>query len=162
MLDHFKNILGDLEKTFLRNANIKLKFYCEKNDTQLESSLFLIKDGEIIFHKNFKYLEKQELINEVQNKLENNITNSTFIDIADNIEMTNPFLSRIKFYNLNLVQTKYKNVSLSNISQSNFILPNNNSRLTRFILAMIIVMITSLMCFVFIKSSVDWVSLILF
>jgi hypothetical protein len=61
-------------------------------------------------------------------------------------------------YGMNLLQTSLSDTSDVFNHQGIFILAEQeNNRFTRFLWAMLIVMITSISCFMFVKSSVDWV-----
>jgi len=61
-------------------------------------------------------------------------------------------------YGMNLLQTSLSDDSNVFSHHGVFILAEQeNNRFTRFLWAMLIVMITSISCFMFVKSSVDWV-----
>ena len=82
----------------------------------------------------------------------------SFLEIETKVKFVNAKESKFPIYNLNLIQSSIKADSFTKLDKGFFILAEQtNNRLIRFIWAMLIVIVSSFGCFIFIKSSVDWV-----
>ena len=61
-------------------------------------------------------------------------------------------------YNLNLVETKLEFNPIDFVNSSYLILSEQSpNRLSRFFLAIFIVLVSSIICFLLVKYSIDWV-----
>jgi len=79
--------------------------------------------------------------------------NHHFTDTVGNsriVSLQNQFI-------LNLAETNLKNLQSNPKKSDNDILGEKSNRLGRFFLALFIVIISSLLCFMFVKYSIDWV-----
>ena len=72
-------------------------------------------------------------------------------------------ISLPKKYNLNLSQTKLEYNPLDYINKNNLILiEQSTNRLSRFFLSLVIVFVSSILCFLLVKYSIDWVKFNIF
>jgi translation elongation factor EF-1alpha len=82
----------------------------------------------------------------------------SFLEIETKVEFINEDESFLnENYSMNMIQTKIEHISANDLRQGYFILAQQTpNRLFRFLGAFLIVLVQSLGCFLFIKSSVDW------
>ncbi len=107
----------------------------------------------------------------ISNKIENSISSSHSLKSTNQLkrktdeEVFTSFLEKENFNfndaieNSRIVSLKNQYIlNLSQINQKNTILDEKSNRLGRFFLAIFIVIISSLLCFMFVKYSIDWVN----
>jgi hypothetical protein len=102
--------------------------------------------------------QAQSLIQKSSQKYDN--FEKSFLEIETNVIFKDESESKITGgYGMNFLQSSLSDDSNVFSHQGVFILAEQeNNRFTRFLWAMLIVMITSISCFMFVKSSVDWVN----
>jgi hypothetical protein len=106
--------------------------------------LYAISKGKLL--KKETNMEIFEFLREIQNKYNSVLELETEVTLVDT-------------HNVNFLQTKFSNVSFLRDSEYTMFVEEKPNRLVRFFLAMLIVLITTTMCYLLIKSSVDWATM---